>query len=314
MSTFGGVYFTNKGRALQAKALTGIQLNFTKIVVGDGTLTGQVISDLSALIHEVKTLTISTLKNTNDGKVTIGGVLTNEGLLSGFYWRELGLFAQDPDLGEILYCYGNAAALAEYIPAGGGADLLEKQINIVAIVGNASSISATLDSSLIYASPGDVAIALAQAEAYAEPKITAASVTDFWSGSKTFRDLATDVRAVILTGLTTITNAAIAATDTVIGALGKLQKQITDHLVNTSNPHSVTKTQVGLSSVDNTSDVNKPVSTAMQTALNLKADGTTLTTHLADNVQQFNTVNASLASYNNLQIMLKRKIRMGGMV
>ena len=40
-----------------------------------------------------------------------------------------------------------------------------------------------------------------------------------------------------------------------------------DHDVRTDNPHSVTKTQVGLSNVDNTSDVNKPVSTATQAAI-----------------------------------------------
>jgi phage-related tail fiber protein len=156
MSTFGGVHFTNKGKLLQAKALTGVQLSFTRLAVGDGSLTGQVIADLSALIHEVKTLPITTLKNTNDGKVTIGGVLTNQGLVSGFYWRELGLFATDPDLGEILYCYGNAAALAEYISAGGGADILEKQINIVAIVGDATNISAVINSSLVHASYEDL--------------------------------------------------------------------------------------------------------------------------------------------------------------
>lgn len=43
------------------------------------------------------------------------------------------------------------------------------------------------------------------------------------------------------------------------------------HVNSTANPHSVTKTQVGLSNVDNTSDVNKPISTAQQTALDLKA-------------------------------------------
>ena len=42
------------------------------------------------------------------------------------------------------------------------------------------------------------------------------------------------------------------------------------HTTDINNPHSVTKTQVGLSNVDNTSDVNKPNSTATQTALNLK--------------------------------------------
>jgi len=46
------------------------------------------------------------------------------------------------------------------------------------------------------------------------------------------------------------------------------------HIANTSNPHSVTKTQVGLGNVDNTSDVNKPISTATQTALAGKVDKT----------------------------------------
>lgn len=40
------------------------------------------------------------------------------------------------------------------------------------------------------------------------------------------------------------------------------------HVDNQSNPHGVTKSQVGLGNVDNTSDINKPVSTAQQTALN----------------------------------------------
>jgi len=43
-----------------------------------------------------------------------------------------------------------------------------------------------------------------------------------------------------------------------------------NHIANTSNPHSVTKTQVGLGNVDNTSDANKEVSGPQQTAINAK--------------------------------------------
>ena len=46
---------------------------------------------------------------------------------------------------------------------------------------------------------------------------------------------------------------------------------LTAHTVNVSNPHSVTKSQVGLGNVDNTSDANKPISSATQTALDAKA-------------------------------------------
>lgn len=53
--------------------------------------------------------------------------------------------------------------------------------------------------------------------------------------------------------------------DTDVSALG-------GHVNNTNNPHSVTKAQVGLSDVDNTSDADKPISTAAQTALNTKFD------------------------------------------
>lgn len=45
-----------------------------------------------------------------------------------------------------------------------------------------------------------------------------------------------------------------------------------EHVNNKNNPHSVTKAQVGLGNVDNTSDENKPISTATQSALNNKVD------------------------------------------
>ena len=52
------------------------------------------------------------------------------------------------------------------------------------------------------------------------------------------------------------------------GDRGKaLEEKANAHIANKENPHSVTKVQVGLDQVDNTSDVNKPVSTAQQAAI-----------------------------------------------
>ena len=75
------------------------------------------------------------------------------------------------------------------------------------------------------------------------------------------------------------TNATIpAATTTLAGLMTGADKLAhNNHLASTSNPHSVTKSQVGLSNVDNTSDVNKPVSTAQQTALDFKFDASGFT-------------------------------------
>ena len=47
---------------------------------------------------------------------------------------------------------------------------------------------------------------------------------------------------------------------------------VAPHIADTANPHSVTKAQVGLTSVDDTADADKPVSTAQQTVLDLKQD------------------------------------------
>jgi len=68
------------------------------------------------------------------------------------------------------------------------------------------------------------------------------------------------------------TNAATSESNIASSAaqIATNKTDISNHVGNTSNPHSVTKTQIGLGSVDNTSDVNKPVSTAQQTALNAK--------------------------------------------
>lgn len=73
--------------------------------------------------------------------------------------------------------------------------------------------------------------------------------------------------------------------------IGDIEKDVTKHIADKSNPHKVNKLQVGLGNVDNTSDINKPVSTAQQAALDkLKSDlksiigstGTDLSAHLKD--------------------------------
>jgi hypothetical protein len=84
---------------------------------------------------------------------------------------------------------------------------------------------------------------------------TAKSTSDLTEGTNEYFTAAR-VRAVVLTGISLVTNAVISATDSVLVAFGKLQAQITanlstltSHTSNTSNPHSVTKSQVGLGNV-----------------------------------------------------------------
>ena len=88
-----------------------------------------------------------------------------------------------------------------------------------------------------------------------------------------------DADLVSKTGTQTLTNKSISlASNTITGTIAEFNTAVTDaDLAPIDSPTftgtvaGVTKTHVGLGSVDNTSDANKPVSTATQTALDLKA-------------------------------------------
>lgn len=171
MGAFGGIILTNKGRNLQAKAQTGIELKYTRMAIGDGQLSGQSIPTMTKLISEKKSLPLTKLKLQGQGRVVVGAVLSNQDVTTGFYFRELGVFARDPDEGEILYGYGNSGTSAEFIPPAGGEDIIEKSIDINVIVGQAPNVSAVIDSSLVWATQDDVTAAVAEAKEYTDIQI-----------------------------------------------------------------------------------------------------------------------------------------------
>lgn len=171
MGAFGGIILTNKGRNLQAKAQTGIELKYTRMAIGDGQLSSQSIPTMTKLISEKKSLPLTKLKIQGQGRVVVGAVLSNQDVTTGFYFRELGVFATDPDEGEILYGYGNSGTNAEFIPPAGGEDIIEKSIDMNVIVGQAPNVSAVIDGSLIWATQDDVTAALAEAKDYTDVQI-----------------------------------------------------------------------------------------------------------------------------------------------
>tara|TARA_R110000772_G_scaffold100223_2_gene200398 strand:- start:1747 stop:3003 length:1257 start_codon:yes stop_codon:yes gene_type:complete len=73
----------------------------------------------------------------------------------------------------------------------------------------------------------------------------------------------------------------VGNTDLIQSLLDQYEDQrLSIHINNNNNPHNVTKSQVGLSNVDNTSDINKPISTATQTSLDGKVDDSQVLTNV----------------------------------
>lgn len=111
--------------------------------------------------------------------------------------------------------------------------------------------------------------------------MTAADKTNL---DNTVRGLANEITnrtnaiKALRTELKTYVDDLIADTGSDVTAL---ETKVNNHIANKSNPHTVTKTQVGLGNVNNTSDADKPVSTAQATAIaDAKAAGTTAQTSI----------------------------------
>jgi len=167
---FGKLYLTKVGQALQYKCQAGKTLNFLKFVLGSGELGSQAISELTGLIQEKMSISISKLKVT-DTKVTLGISFNNANVDKGFYFREIGIIAEDPDTKEeILFMYGNAGDSADYIDSAGG-DVLEKKLDVDIFILDVENITATLDSSLIYSTPQELEEAIAEVRKYVDDSI-----------------------------------------------------------------------------------------------------------------------------------------------
>lgn len=203
MANWYGHSMTAAGQNLIAKVNSReLPLKFTSVKMGSGALGSRTVAALTALIESKLSLDIAeTPKRSGTGRWNVTAVYNNSMIQTGFYFREWGIFAQDPDTqGEVLVFYANSGDSADFIPAFDGtgsttASYIEERLICAVAVGNAA-VTAVLSSEQ-YASYDD----------------------------------------------------------------------LQDHVADADNPHKVTKAQVGLGSVDNTSDVDKPVSTAQAAAI-----------------------------------------------
>lgn len=93
-------------------------------------------------------------------------------------------------------------------------------------------------------------------------------------------------------------------------SISNVQNNLNAHINNRTNPHRVTKEQIGLDQVDNTSDANKPISNATQTALNDKfsaTDGNALKQTIEDMPNLVVTEGSVSHKNNNISLSLRQQ-------
>ena len=91
-------YFTSKGKALSAKLLMGDALKITRVAAGDGSTP----ADASALERDCQALPVGTMTRSGD-TVSLPVTLTAAAAETSYTLKEVGIYADDPEEGEILY-------------------------------------------------------------------------------------------------------------------------------------------------------------------------------------------------------------------
>ncbi len=132
------------------------------------------------------------------------------------------------------------------------------------------------------------------------------------SKTETFTNKSISLGSNTVTSTLAQLNSAVSDADvaSLAGSETLTNKTLTSPVINT--PTGITKTDVGLANVDNTTDAGKPVSTATQTALDLKAnlaapaltgDATAVNLTISGNL----TVNGTTTNLNSTNLVVEDK-------
>lgn len=143
MAEWSNATMTDVGAALQAKVNAGkTKLTFTKIKVGSGVNATNplVLTDVISSKWETTNFVVKL-----EGKiVSVDTVITNTGVHEAFRMSEIGLFAQDPDKGEILYAYLTDPE-PDRMPAESGSVVVSQELTIGMVFSNTGNVSLTVN-------------------------------------------------------------------------------------------------------------------------------------------------------------------------
>lgn len=147
---FEKVYITKSGLELEAKSRTGKTIEILRVEVGDGELTDNNITERTSLIHKILECEVNSLKEV-DSQTIINFILQQSKVDEGFYFREFGVIAKEPDTQEeVLYLYANAGNKAEFIDDKTSTAINDRKIDIVVKSNNTDNVTISIDNTGVY--------------------------------------------------------------------------------------------------------------------------------------------------------------------
>ena len=156
MAQYSRLVITNDGQALMAKMIAGSgNIDFTKMCSSSTQYQENQLQDLTAISNIKQTTLVSKVSRTNNVAIKVEAAFSNADITTGYYMRTLGLYAVDPDKGEILYAACIETTNNCYMPPYNGVTVSAAYIQAYTTVGNAESVSLEVNPGA-YATIGDI--------------------------------------------------------------------------------------------------------------------------------------------------------------
>ena len=166
---YGTTYITTQGAILAAKTLQSKTLSFSHFSIGSGNIADssvETIKALTGLVNPELNFDITKINRETDTQVTVRGLFKNTDAEEGFWLKELGLYAIDPDTNQqVLFAYINYGEEAEYI----NNSITEKKehyYDMIITVDNANNVTITVDPSTVYVNEQELNDAISEAREF----------------------------------------------------------------------------------------------------------------------------------------------------
>lgn len=148
MANFKQTVITKAAHNLITKSLSGsANINFTRVATSKYDYKSFSQSKLESLtsLEDIKQyVAVDKVEKIGEASVNVSVKITNANITEGYYVNTIGLFAIDPEEGEILYSV-TVAETADYFPADNGVNCSGINLDLVTEVSNASNVNITVN-------------------------------------------------------------------------------------------------------------------------------------------------------------------------
>ena len=117
MAVWTNATLTNAGRALLAKLLSTDQLQITRVVAGTSRVAVDKLESQTAISNIAQNLTVELLSYDKRNNAIIKVAVYNKDLTTSYIAQQIGIYATDPDNGEILYAVAQEKDNGDVIPS-----------------------------------------------------------------------------------------------------------------------------------------------------------------------------------------------------